>query len=48
MTNKFDVIVIGAGPAGAVASARLMQDGLCVLVLEKMEFPRCYLKAWIT
>lgn len=40
MTNDFDVVVIGAGPAGAVASARLMQDGLSVLVLEKMEFPR--------
>jgi len=40
MTNKFDVVVIGAGPAGAVASARLMQEGLTVLVLEKMEFPR--------
>lgn len=40
MKNDFDVVIIGAGPAGSVAAARLMQDNLSVLVLEKMEFPR--------
>ncbi len=40
MESDYDVIVIGAGPAGAVASARVKQDGYSVLVLEKMEFPR--------
>ena len=40
MENQYDVVVIGAGPAGAVASTRLIQDGFSVLVLEKMEFPR--------
>ena len=40
MENQYDVVIIGAGPAGAVAGARLIQDGLSVLVLEKMEFPR--------
>ena len=40
MKNDFDVVIIGAGPAGAVAAARLLQDGLSVLVLEKMKFPR--------
>lgn len=40
MKNDFDVIIIGAGPAGSIAAARLMQDDLSVLVLEKMEFPR--------
>lgn len=35
-----DVVVIGAGPAGSVASAYLTQKGLKVLVLEKMSFPR--------
>lgn len=43
MTEKnsmFDVIVIGAGPSGAVAAALLTQKGYRVLVLEKMHFPR--------
>ena len=40
MKNDFDVVIIGAGPAGSLAAARLRQDDLSVLVLEKMEFPR--------
>lgn len=35
-----DVCVIGAGPAGAVASALLRQHGLSVIVLEQQQFPR--------
>ena len=35
-----DVIVVGAGPAGAAAALRLAQAGLDVLVLEKARFPR--------
>ena len=35
-----DVIVIGAGPSGAIASALLVQKGYSVLVLEREEFPR--------
>ncbi len=35
-----DVIVIGAGPAGAAASAYLNNQGYKVLVLEKQQFPR--------
>lgn len=36
----FDVIVIGAGPSGAVASALLNKQGYNVLVLERAHFPR--------
>jgi flavin-dependent dehydrogenase len=36
----FDVVVIGAGPSGAVASAYLNKNGINVLVLEKEIFPR--------
>ena len=38
--NHFDVIVIGAGPSGAIASALLVQKGYRVLVLERQVFPR--------
>jgi flavin-dependent dehydrogenase len=40
MTKEVDVVVIGAGPAGSVASSKLIKEGLRVLVLEKMVFPR--------
>ncbi|GAA2743228.1 MULTISPECIES: geranylgeranyl reductase family protein [Kitasatospora] len=35
-----DVIVVGAGPAGATTAYYLAQAGLDVLLLEKTEFPR--------
>lgn len=35
-----DVVIIGAGPAGAVASALLVQKGWSVNVVERQEFPR--------
>jgi flavin-dependent dehydrogenase len=38
--NKHDVVVIGAGPAGAIASAILKQRGWEVLVVEAQHFPR--------
>jgi len=38
--EKVDIIIIGAGPAGAVAAAHLIKKGNNVLVLEKEEFPR--------
>lgn len=40
MKNNYDVVIIGAGPAGSVAAARLIKEGKTVLVIEKMEFPR--------
>ena len=36
----FDVVIIGAGPSGAVAAALLQRKSLSVLVLEKQQFPR--------
>lgn len=40
MKNDFDIIVIGAGPAGTIASCKLMKEGFTVKIIEKMEFPR--------
>jgi flavin-dependent dehydrogenase len=39
-SDEFDVIAIGAGPSGAIASALLVKKGYRVLVLEKEQFPR--------
>ena len=38
MSSKFDVVVIGAGPAGYVASIRAAQHGLSVACID----------AWVT
>ncbi len=38
--QKYDTIVIGAGPAGSATAALLAQQGLSVLVLEREKFPR--------
>ncbi|MFJ5261583.1 geranylgeranyl reductase family protein [Streptomyces sp. NPDC088387] len=38
--NTADVIVVGAGPAGATTAYHLARAGLDVLLLEKTEFPR--------
>lgn len=40
MPEKYDTIVIGAGPAGSTAAALLAEKGRSVLVLEKEQFPR--------
>ena len=34
MNNKFDVIVIGCGPAGAQAAKKISKNGKSVLVLD--------------
>ncbi len=38
--GSYDVVVIGAGPSGAVSSSLLADQGYRVLVLEKEHFPR--------
>lgn len=38
--KTYDVIVIGAGPAGSIAAAYLNKMKDCILVLEKENFPR--------
>ena len=38
--EKWDVIVVGAGPGGAAASKRCAEAGLRTLVLEKRVLPR--------
>ncbi|MEO7742783.1 MAG: FAD-dependent oxidoreductase [Usitatibacter sp.] len=38
--NRYDALVVGAGPAGATAALRLAGAGLSVLVVEKADFPR--------
>lgn len=38
--NRYDIAVIGSGPAGATAAYLLAADGLKVCLLEKQAFPR--------
>ena len=40
MSEKLDVVIIGAGPSGAAAAAFLRQKGRTVEVIEKTHFPR--------
>jgi flavin-dependent dehydrogenase len=45
MTNqdKFDVVIIGGGPAGSAAAALLAERGHAVAVLEREKFPRYHI-----
>ena len=39
-TTDYDVLIIGAGPAGSLAAALLQREGFRLLVVEKQVFPR--------
>jgi flavin-dependent dehydrogenase len=41
--ERFDVIVIGGGPAGSTAATLLAETGVSTLVLEKARFPRFHI-----
>ena len=41
--HRYDVIVIGGGPAGSTAAAILAEKGHKVLILEKEKFPRYHI-----
>ena len=38
--TRFDVIVVGGGPAGSIAACDLARRGLNVVVFERKRFPR--------
>jgi geranylgeranyl reductase family protein len=40
MSERYDVVVVGAGPAGSTAAHRLASGGARVLLLDRQRFPR--------
>ena len=40
MINDFDVVIIGAGPAGCITALHLAHSGLKIAVIDKSVFPR--------
>lgn len=43
MTDEYDAIIVGGGPAGSAAAARLAMAGARVLLIEKASMPRAKL-----
>ena len=39
-SNKYDVVVIGGGPAGSTAATLIAQQGHSVLLVDRERFPR--------
>jgi len=37
---KYDVVIVGAGPAGSTAAKFLSEKGIRVLLVDKSKFPR--------
>ncbi|MEJ2687792.1 MAG: FAD-dependent oxidoreductase [Gammaproteobacteria bacterium] len=47
--DRYDVLIVGGGPAGSSCARRLVQQGLSVAVLDKARFPRDKVCAgWVT
>src|SRR5260370_2159916 len=40
MSEIYDVVIVGAGPAGSATAHYLAREGLNVLLLDKFNFPR--------
>src|SRR5256885_3276613 len=40
MTDRWDVVVVGAGPAGATTALLLARAGASVLLVDRARFPR--------
>jgi len=40
MKKEVDVFIIGAGPAGSISAAKLVQEGFSVKVVDKLKMPR--------
>ena len=40
MAERFDAVVVGAGPGGSTAAYRLVRGGARVLLLDRASFPR--------
>ena len=38
--KKFDVVIVGAGPAGSACAIKLADSGLKIALLDKATFPR--------
>ena len=38
--NRFDIIIVGAGPGGSTAAIRAREYGLSVFLIDKKKFPR--------
>ena len=38
--KKFDVVIVGAGPAGSTAAKFIAEGGFKVLLIDKAKFPR--------
>jgi flavin-dependent dehydrogenase len=43
MSDSYDVVIIGGGPAGSAAAAVLAEKGRRVLILEREKFPRYHI-----